>query len=389
MKKNLIKNTFCQYMLGVLICVLVGACSSDDESEVPVIVNNITINEASYALAEDGTATIEFAVEPADAKITSAVVKLNSVENENALMEVTSLTQGANGLWKAKAKVSDFSRVAATQSVYLMVYQEKESAAASAGFTLTDPYAIDYKLAYPFTINYRSAKDQSMMTLPVFITTAEGQEVSDITNIEVSLNPQEKVTKDDFIVEEIEGGDGFTIQLKEEAVAKLSGENYIRSGFIATITTTNGRKAMLTNANGFMMCPPVVTMEDNQMNFSLAKIRTTGYEEFFTIDSGAKLKRLGLYNGPGTEFAAADGLFTELGLYQIDGTTEVDSGPQFILLFFPADLNAEVFISDDPDADYSPDTYFYVNRVTADWKHNGRTYERICGDFRLKVNLTK
>ena len=98
MKVNLFLKS-CWILLATMVLGL-QACSDDDEVNGggSIALNKVTLSEQTYSVAEDGTFSISFTVEPANAEVATASITPELLSNGNPF-EVVSLSKGQNGNW--------------------------------------------------------------------------------------------------------------------------------------------------------------------------------------------------------------------------------------------------------------------------------------------------
>lgn len=81
MKVNLFLKS-CWILLATVVLGL-QACSDDDEVNGggSIALNKVTLSEQTYSVAEDGTFSISFTVEPANAEVATASITPESLSN--------------------------------------------------------------------------------------------------------------------------------------------------------------------------------------------------------------------------------------------------------------------------------------------------------------------
>lgn len=389
--KQTLKNLH-HLLLVVLITIVLPSCSKneDGEEDKPVSTYNLNLESTRNNLAQDGTVTIKFKVEPIGVEITSAQIRIKGEDNKKSPIEVTGLSED-NGIWKVQAKVTDFTRIKANQTVKLTTLQKKGTQ-ADVEFTLNDPYAINdkYGIEHPYSISYCRTDNNQIMRLPIIITAAKAEDLAIVNNADIKITNSSVTTgipADRFMFTPIKDEKGILLAPKPETVKKLletpAAINII--SLYVWITGANGRSAHLPL--NYILSSPRQTVTDENLAVSVSELHTPGFSKTVTVDVGAKFKRLGFIEKDGTVIKAADLTGEETGLYDAN-SNPVEENFMIAIQNIQDIYSYTVTFAYDPDNNtYTAGSYNYIVRYTWNWKYNGKTYPRICGDLQYSVTL--
>lgn len=379
--KQVSKNPF--YLLLVMfITITFSSCGNDENGDENRLepIGSLNLESASNDLAKDGSMIIKFTVQPAGAKITSASIGFGE-DHKSSPIEVTGLSSEGNGTWKVQAKVIDFTRIEASQTLQLTAMQEA-GGSAHAELTLNDPYAINnkYGIVHPHTVSCCRADDGKIMSLPVIITATEAADLTQVSNIKVTNSTVDiGIQASDFMFTAMKDETGILLAPKPETVEKLlaSSTNYTPVSLHVWITGANGRSTHYLLS--YVLCSPSQTVTDDRLTVSLSDLKTPDFEKSFDIDIEGQLKRLGLFNKEGKM------VYTTLEIGLLDATG-ANIEEDFIIAVEIGNTN-NVTLSYDPNHNFVAGSYKYVMRYSATWKYNDKEYPRICGDLKYDVTL--
>lgn len=388
--KQTLKNLH-YLLLVVLITIALPSCSKneDGEEDKPVSTYNLNLESTSNDLAQDGTVTIKFTVEPAGIEIASAQIRIKGEDNKESPIEVTGLSED-NGIWKVQAKVTDFTRIKANQTVKLTTLQKKGTQ-ADVEFTLNDPYAINdkYSIKHPYSISYCRTDNNQIMGLPIIITAAKAEDLAIVDNADIKITNSSVTTgipANGFMFTPIKDEKGILLAPKPETVKKLL-ETPAATSIVSLyvwITGANGRSAHFPL--NYILSSPRQTVTDENLAVSVSDLHTSGFSKTVTVDVRAKFKRLGIVEKDDIVIVG-DLTGEEIGLHDANNNPAEEN-------FMIAIQNIQdiysynVTFAYDPDNNtYTAGSYNYIVRYTWNWKYNGKTYPRICGDLQYAVTL--
>lgn len=388
--KQTLKNLH-YLLLVVLITIALPSCSKneDGEEDKPVSTYNLNLESTSNDLTQDGTVTIKFTVEPAGTEIASAQIRIKGEDNKESPIEVTGLSED-NGIWKVQAKVTDFTRIKANQTVKLTTLQKK-GAQADVEFTLNDPYAINdkYSIKHPYSISYCRTDNNQIMGLPIIITAAKAEDLAIVDNADIKITNSSVTTgipANGFMFTPIKDEKGILLAPKPETVKKLL-ETPAATSIVSLyvwITGANGRSAHFPL--NYRLSSPRQTVTDENLAVSVSELHTPGFSKTVTVDIGAKFKRLGIVEKDDVVIVG-DLTGEEIGLHDANNNP-VEENFMIAIQNIQDIYSYTVTFAYDPDNNtYTAGSYNYIVRYTWNWKYNGKTYPRICGDLQYSVTL--
>lgn len=390
MKVNVFLNT-CWMLLATLVLGL-QACSDDDEVNGggSVALNKVTLSEQTYSVAEDGTFSISFTVEPANAEVAAASITPETVSNGNPF-EVASLSKGQNGNWTVTGKTTDLALLKAEQTLTLFLRQN-EVGSAAASFTLKDPYTIDgqFEAHSPYTVSFCDVDTKKAMALPVVITSKTGGDLSKIKDYKVivsDLSLTDLVKESDFAFMTMSNKQGIAIQLKQEVVDQIYAKaTYIPARFEVYALTAQGRAARFNVHT--MFSTPYIYVDNEEMTFKRSDLLNQDFEQTISMDLTQTLNRLGLTDGS-TQPSGDKPTFIETGIFTPAGNL-VDEAPMFIVMMALENEGkhlVDVFISGDEQIPASGD-YYHGTKIQWDWSFGDYTYPRLRSELRLNMTIT-
>lgn len=387
-KTKTLKNPF--YLLLAVLIIALSSCSKDEEGKEyePGSAYHLNLESTSNDLTQDGSVTLKFTVTPIETEIASALISIKGEDGIESPIEVTGLSED-NGMWKVQAKVTDFTRIKATQTVKLTTLQN-EKILAYADFTLNDPYAINdkYGIAHPLSISYSRTDDNTIMGLPIIITATKADDLAMINNANIKVRNSNTTTSsititdtpaDGFMSTSIKDEKGILLAPKEETVKKLLETPATTKlvSLVVWITGANGRSAHFPLS--YILSSPHQTLTDEKLTVSVSDLKDPNFYKSFAVDTKGVFKRLG--------FTEKEGKCTQtaIGFYDANGN-EVEEN--FMLVTPNASYTScDVIFEYDSENTYTTGLYNYKFRYTLDWKYNGKTYPRICGDLQYVVTL--
>lgn len=386
-KKKALKNPF--YLLLAVLIIALSSCGEDEEGKEyePETAYHLNLESTSYDLTQDGSVTLKFSVEPVGIEINTARISINNASGKDSPIKITGLSED-NGTWKVQAKVTDFTRIEAIQTVKLITLQN-DKPFAEAEFTLNDPYAINekYGIAHPQSINYRRTDDNTIMKLPIIITATKAEDLEMINNADIKIknNDGGEIPADRFTSTFIKDEKGILLVPQQKTINELLEDplKFKRIRLSVWITGANGRSAHFLLS--YILSSPCQTLTDEKLTVSVSELKNPGFSNSFSVDAKMKLRRLGFIEKDSTIISTAD--LTQLGFYDANGNKVEEN----FMKITPNTSNLylqDVSFSHDPDNNtYTAGLYNYKIRYTLDWKYNDKTYPRIYGDLQYVVTL--
>lgn len=355
-----------------------AACSDDD----PVVLTDIRSNAASFELNEEGTATLEFSVTPAEAQVNGVDVRLDIGHS----LTYSAPVAAGDGTWRVQVKVDDLRSFGTSQRGTLTANQE-DGTTAETSFTLTDPFAVAdnaFTAHYPYTVSLCDAATHTAMRLPIIL---EGERVAEIDNVTLLLNSSSsKLNASDFVLgRDKDASNEYGIFVKQERVDAIVKENprlYHKVDAVLELNLRNGRVGCAQLI--FMFAAPETTLKSETLTFRSVDLATPDFTTDFALNQIAQhWHRIGYMEAGDKEYEGEMDL-SNAALYRIDGT-RVDDGDFFTAV---PDIKADrtdVFIQGDAACNYVPSTYHFVYHTQADWTYKGKKYERIRADYKYEI----
>ena len=387
-------NLFLKSCWILLTTVVLGlqACSDDDEVNGggSIALNKVTLSEQTYSVAEDGTFSISFTVEPTNAEVATASITPESLSNGNPF-EVVSLSKGQNGNWTVSGKTTDLALLKAEQTLQLFLRQN-EVGSAAASFTLKDPYTIDgqFEAHSPHTVSFCDVDTKKAMALPIVITSQTGGDLSKIKDYRVIVSDvslTDLVKTSDFTFMTMKNNLGIAIQIKQETVDQIYAKaTYIPAQFDVYALTEQGRAARFHVSALF--ATPYIYVDNEEMTFKRSDLLNKDFEQDIHMDLTDQLNRLGFTDGS-TQPSGDRANFIEAGIFTPKGDL-VDEAPQFIVMMTQESDDkhlADVYISGDEQIPASGD-YHHGTKIQWDWSFGDYTYPRLRGELRLNLKIT-
>lgn len=375
---NLWRSVSALLMAGCICCVM-PSCSNDD---APAVIEAAQPSASTYELNEAGDVALEFEVIPENAQVDEV-----KITGENGAFEAKGFTSKGGGKWLLNAKATDFARIKQKNTITLSVSQSS-GAASEVVLVVIDPYAVENKftLVNPKGFNYYSADKENLYAtgLPVVIAAEKQEDLALIEskNIKVVNGAvSHQIGVGHFSVIHMEDEIGFMLKVNSEKLDEVQKAipTYSPLNFNVLLISKNNRVASLPLS--VTACAPQATVEDDELTLSRADLINPDFKKDFEIDVTHKLRRMGILEKGRLEAR-------ELGLLDENGKLVDDEA---LFIFTPLDTDAEgnikcsVELKGNAQCNYTPGTYYYVQRCKQPWAYNGKTYNPACADLRFKI----